>query len=87
MKKASSSSTVKKRSDDLAPEYRFDYRKAKPNRFAISYRVACSNCGNSFVETVLQSAGPDTIPVSAECPSCHKRVRLIGTNVSRIKAS
>lgn len=28
---------VKARSDELRPEYRFDYRKAKPNRFAAKF--------------------------------------------------
>lgn len=32
MKKASTSALSEP--DDLLPEYRFDYRKAKPNRFA-----------------------------------------------------
>ena len=87
MKKTASTAAAKKPADDLAPEYRFDYRKAKPNRFAVSYRVECPHCGETFVEAVLQGTGPDTIPVSAECPSCHKAVRLIGTNVTRIRAS
>jgi hypothetical protein len=34
MKKARSSKTPQKTDDDLLPEYRFDYRKARPNRFA-----------------------------------------------------
>jgi hypothetical protein len=29
----------KKVDDSLLPEYRFDYRKAKPNRFASRYRA------------------------------------------------
>lgn len=28
----------KRNADDLQPEYRFDYRRAKPNRFAARYR-------------------------------------------------
>ena len=34
MKKTSSSKSREKRSDDMQPEYDFDYAKAKPNRFA-----------------------------------------------------
>ena len=34
MKKASNTKPRTKRSDDMKPEYNFDYSKAKPNRFA-----------------------------------------------------
>jgi len=34
MKKASTSAPSEPDQDDLLPEYRFDYRRAKPNRFA-----------------------------------------------------
>ena len=34
MKKTPTSKTIKTQSDDLRAEYRFDYSKAKPNRFA-----------------------------------------------------
>ena len=34
MKKTSISKSRGKRSEDMQPEYDFDYRKAKPNRFA-----------------------------------------------------
>ena len=34
MKRASTSAPSEPDQDDLRPEYRFDYRKAKPNRFA-----------------------------------------------------
>jgi hypothetical protein len=34
MKKTVSRSKARSRGDDLAAEYRFDYSKAKPNRFA-----------------------------------------------------
>lgn len=34
MKKTPKSRSNRARSADLAPEYRFDYSKAKPNRFA-----------------------------------------------------
>ena len=34
MKKTRVSKSRKAISDDLRPEYRFDYRKARPNRFA-----------------------------------------------------
>lgn len=29
------------RSDDLRPDYHFDYRKAGPNRFAARYKAGC----------------------------------------------
>jgi hypothetical protein len=34
MKKKSPTKVKAEQQDELAPEYRFDYRKAKPNRFA-----------------------------------------------------
>ena len=34
MKKASNTASTEPDRDELLPEYRFDYRKAKPNRFA-----------------------------------------------------
>jgi len=34
MKKARATKTRKRDSDDMRPEYRFDYSKARPNRFA-----------------------------------------------------
>jgi hypothetical protein len=34
MKKTLPTRAKAEQSDELAPEYRFDYRKAKPNRFA-----------------------------------------------------
>ena len=34
MKKTLPTKAKTKQPDELAPEYRFDYRKAKPNRFA-----------------------------------------------------
>ena len=34
MKKTKIADAVARASDDLRPEYRFDYRKARPNRFA-----------------------------------------------------
>lgn len=34
MRKAAIPSPSESEVDDLLPEYRFDYRKAKPNRFA-----------------------------------------------------
>lgn len=30
---------ARRNADELRPEYRFDYRKAKPNRFAKRYRT------------------------------------------------
>ena len=38
MKKTQSVKPEKTRDGDLAPEYRFDYRKARPNRFAGEYK-------------------------------------------------
>ena len=35
MKKTKTADTPLQTSDDLRPEYEFDYRKARPNRFAV----------------------------------------------------
>ena len=32
---------AQKQADDLLPEYRFDYRKARPNRFAARTNEGC----------------------------------------------
>lgn len=37
MKKAKAPRRTKRRSEALKPEYRLDYAKARPNRFAASY--------------------------------------------------
>jgi hypothetical protein len=39
MKKTRSADRSKRSSSDMLPEYRFDYRKARPNRFADRYRA------------------------------------------------
>lgn len=39
MKKIPSSKKPNSRTDELQPEYRFDYRRARPNRFAAKYKV------------------------------------------------
>ncbi len=39
MKKTSSSRRARRNAEGLQPEYRFDYRKARPNRFASRYRA------------------------------------------------
>jgi hypothetical protein len=38
MKKTRSAKQAKGGKDELQPEYRFDYRKARPNRFAAKYQ-------------------------------------------------
>lgn len=37
MKKTSALKTIRKTSDDMLSEYNFDYRKARPNRFAARF--------------------------------------------------
>jgi hypothetical protein len=39
MKRIPSHKKPKGRTDELQTEYRFDYRKARPNRFAASYKA------------------------------------------------
>jgi hypothetical protein len=39
MSKTRSSSRAKGGADELEPEYRFDYRKARPNRFSAKYQA------------------------------------------------
>jgi hypothetical protein len=38
MKKIRAADKVQSAADELLPEYRFDYRKARPNRFATAYK-------------------------------------------------
>lgn len=38
MKKTISTKKPKRRADELQPEYRFDYRKGRANRFAARYK-------------------------------------------------
>jgi hypothetical protein len=39
MKKTRSARKAKGDTDELQPDYRFDYRKARPNRFAAKYQA------------------------------------------------
>ena len=39
MKKIPSAKKPNGRTEELQPEYRFDYRKARPNRFAARYKA------------------------------------------------
>jgi hypothetical protein len=41
MKKTSPSKSRKTEADELLPEYDFDYRKARPNRFVPPREVGC----------------------------------------------
>jgi hypothetical protein len=38
MKKTRTANKSAKSDDDMLPEYRFDYRKARPNRFATHFK-------------------------------------------------
>jgi hypothetical protein len=41
MKKTSPSKSRQTGADDLLPEYNFDYRKARPNRFVPPHEAGC----------------------------------------------
>ena len=75
MKKATTTKTLSMVREDLLPEYNFDYRKAKPNRFA-----------GRKVDRVLISLDPDVSKVFQTPDSVNAVLRaLIETMPSKAK--
>jgi hypothetical protein len=72
MRKASSSPDQERQSPELLPEYRFDYKKAKPNRFA--------RAGASRVVVVLD---PDIAEVFRTPESVNTMLRALITTMPR----
>jgi translation elongation factor EF-4 len=56
MKKTSARRKTEKKRDDLLPEYRFDYSKAKPNRFAARMSDAIAVVLEPDVAAVFKSS-------------------------------
>jgi len=67
MKKTSGRKIPKNQSDELRPEYRFDYQKARPNRFA----------GGTSKERSVVVLDPDVSAVFKTPESVNKALRAI----------
>jgi hypothetical protein len=67
MKSTRAAESRKRGSDDLQPEYGFDYRKAKPNRFA-------ARMADLPVVVVLE---PDVAEVFSTPEAVHKALRAL----------
>jgi hypothetical protein len=67
MKKKEAKEVSTARSSDLKPEYRFDYSKAKPNRFA----------GRSPVQPVVVVLAPDVAKVFKDADAVNAVLRSI----------
>ena len=73
MKKTSTSKSRQKRSDDLQPEYDFDYRKAKPNRFA----------GRIAKDRLVVLLDPEVSKVFADSESVNAALRQLMTTLPK----
>ena len=69
MKKASTSKSPAKRSEDMPPEYDFDYKKAKPNRFA----------GRIAKDRVVVLLDPEVSKVFTDSESVNEALRRLIT--------
>jgi hypothetical protein len=67
MKKMPVSKSRKRASDEMRPEYRFDYRKARPNRFA----------GRSKGERLVVVLDPDIAQVFTTPESVNNVLRAL----------
>lgn len=75
MKKVSTSAPSEPNQDDLLPEYRFDYRKARPNRFVTE--------GSTKEVTVLLDE--DVAEVFTTPESVNKALRALIDVVPQVK--
>jgi hypothetical protein len=76
MKKASTNKSRAKRSEDMPPEYDFDYTKAKPNRFA----------GRIAKDRVVVLLDPEVSKVFTDSESVNEALRgLITTSPKSYK--
>ncbi|MFL6193392.1 MAG: hypothetical protein ACJ75H_04430 [Thermoanaerobaculia bacterium] len=75
MKKVSTASPSEPEQDDLLPEYRFDYRRAKPNRFA----------GGSSKPGMSVLLDEDVAEVFTTPESVNKALRALIDVVPRVK--
>ncbi len=72
MRKAPSSPDQEARSSEMLPEYRFDYNKAKPNRFA-----------ESEASRVVVVLDPDVAVVFRTAESVNSLLRALITTMPR----
>ena len=73
MKKTSTSKSREKRSDDMQPEYDFDYTKAKPNRFA----------GRIAKDRLVVLLDPEVSKVFADSESVNAALRQLITTLPK----
>ena len=73
MKKTSTPKSRKKHSDDLQPEYDFDYTKAKPNRFA----------GRIAKDRLVVLLDPEVSKVFADSESVNAALRQLITTLPK----
>ena len=73
MKKTSTSKSREKRSDDMQPEYDFDYTKAKPNRFA----------GRIAKDRMVVLLDPEVSKVFADSESVNAALRQLITTLPK----
>jgi hypothetical protein len=87
MKRTRSVRKVKSLGEDLEPEYRFDYTKAKPNRFAAGYkpgsRVVVLDPDVAEVFTTTESVNA-VLRASCEYPSPVRKLVMHRTTRSVI---
>ena len=74
MKKTQVSNTQEVTSDDMRPEYHFDYRKARPNRFA----------GRSKEKRLVVVLEPDVAQVFKTPESVNQVLRALITTMPQI---
>jgi hypothetical protein len=77
MKKTSPTKTKPEQPDELAPDYRFDYRKAKPNRFAKRARP----------ESIAVLLDPDVAQVFETSDTVNAVLRALMTTMPRGRGS
>ena len=75
--KRTAEANSKRRSDDLAPEYRLDYSKAQPNRFA----------GRLDKKTVVVLLAPDVAEVFRDGEAVNNALRAVIKAYPRRKRS
>jgi hypothetical protein len=73
MKKTKTSNVARDLSDDLRPEYEFDYGKARPNRFA----------GRVDPDRVVITLDPDVSRVFATSESVNTVLRALITSMPK----
>jgi hypothetical protein len=76
MKKPKPRSTSPSEADDLRPEYDFDYRQARPNRFAAHVDSSC----------VVITLDPDVAQVFTTAESVNAVLRALISSMPRMSA-